>query len=94
MADDYGASFQADRVQIIRGTIRDDFTIDGTAFLMAPHAAFSQPQKAATLTVLVEFDDAGGISLREDRQPGVQGPRCHDPSVYCLAPLLLRPQDP
>jgi hypothetical protein len=93
-ADDHDASFQADAVQTIRGTIRDDFTIDGTAVLMAPHVAFYQPQKAAMLTFLVEIDDAGGISLREDRQPGVQGPRCYDPSLYCVAPLLLRPQDP
>jgi hypothetical protein len=92
--DDYEESFQADAVQTIRGTIRDDFTIDGTAVLMAPHVSYFQPQKAAALTVLVEFDDAGEISLREDRQPGVQGPRCHDPSLYCVAPLLLRPQDP
>jgi hypothetical protein len=94
IADDYDASFQADAVQTIRGTIRDDFTIDGTAVLMGPHVGFFQPARAATLTILVEFDDAGGISLREDRLPGVQGPRCYDPSLYCVAPLLLRLQGP
>jgi hypothetical protein len=38
----------------------------------------------------VEFDDAGQIRLREDREAGVQGPRCPDPAGYCPPPLVLQ----
>jgi hypothetical protein len=84
---------RADTVQVIRGRVRDDFTIDGTAVLLGPHQSFTNPPYFSDLTLLIETDDAGAITLREDRDPGVQGPRCPDPQGYCLAPLVLRRQD-
>jgi hypothetical protein len=95
-ADDLGeegaASF-ASAVQSVRGTIRNDFTIDGVAVLLAPHRAFVPSPRYAEVTLRIVVDDTGGLTLQEDREPGVVGPRCVDPSIYCLEPLLLRPED-
>ena len=37
-------------------------------------------------------DESGQISLLEDRDPRVPGPRCVDPANACLRPLVLRPE--
>jgi hypothetical protein len=92
LGEEGSASF-ADAVQSVRGTIRNDFTIDSDAVLLAPHQAFIPTPRFAGVTLRIDFDDAGLITLREDRSAGVVGPRCVDPSIYCLAPLLLRPED-
>jgi hypothetical protein len=92
LAEEGAASF-ADAVQSVRGTIRNDFTIDGVAVLLAPHRAFVPSPRYAEVTLRIVVDDTGEITLEEDREPGVVGPRCVDPSIYCLEPLLLRPED-
>jgi hypothetical protein len=43
--------------------------------------------------MFVEFDEAGGIVLREDREPGLTGVRCPDAGGYCPAPLVLQRAD-
>jgi hypothetical protein len=84
-------SFVADAVQVYRGTIRSDFTIDGTSVLLGEHNMFHEPQRSAEVTFLIVFDEEGQITLREDREPSVVGPRCLDPAIYCIAPVVLHP---
>jgi hypothetical protein len=95
IADDYdygedASATLADAVQSVRGTIGNDFTIAGTAVLLAPHDCVCLPQRFADVTFDIVVDDAGGITLEENREEGVAGPRCLDPSSQCLAPLVLR----
>jgi hypothetical protein len=85
---------RSDMVQALRGNVRPDFSIDGSIALLGPTAPFTADRPLdAEVRILIVFDDAGGITLREDRERGVLGPRCPDPSNYCLAPLLLRPKE-
>jgi hypothetical protein len=90
---------RVDSVQAMRGTVRDDFTVDGTIVLLGPHPPFASPPYSSDVRLLIDFDQGEEappgdreIMLRELREPGVQGPRCPDPVVYCPAPLLLRRQ--
>ncbi|MEK6191445.1 MAG: hypothetical protein AABM41_03860 [Chloroflexota bacterium] len=82
---------RADSVQALQGRLGTDFVIDGTIVLLGPYPDFAVPQSFAEVRLLIEFDEAGEITLREDRVPGLQGPRCPDPVGYCPPPLLLRP---
>jgi hypothetical protein len=88
-----GIGGTADQVQAFRGTIRDDFSIEAEMVLLGPHPAFENPIREAEVRILISIDEDGGITLLEDREPGVTGPRCLH-SSFCPAPLLLRPQDP
>ena len=81
----------AESVQVLQGRVGNDFVIDGTIVLLGPQSSFQVPQYFAEVRLLIEFDSEGEITLREDRVPGVQGPRCPDPVGYCPLPLLLRP---
>jgi hypothetical protein len=90
---DYGESVSATlahAVQTVRGTIGTDFTVAGTAVLLAPHDCVCLAPRVAEVTFDIVIDDAGGIRLEEDREAGVAGPRCVDPSSYCPPPLVLR----
>ena len=78
-------------VQGMQGRVGNGFVIDSTIVLLYPHPSFGVPQNVAEVQLLIEFDPAGEITLREDRVPGVQGPRCPEPLFLCPAPLLLRP---
>jgi hypothetical protein len=88
-----------DSVQTMRGTVRDDFTVDGIVVLLGPHPDFASPPYQSTIRLFIDIGQGGEstpgdpeITLREDREPGVQGPRCPDPVGYCPAPLVLRRQ--
>jgi hypothetical protein len=80
-------------VQTMRGTIRNDQTIDSTVALLGPHPETAPDQPFAEVRWIIEVAEDGSVALREDREPGVLGPRCPDPSNYCPPPLVLRPQD-
>jgi len=80
-----------DFVQGLQGRVGNDFVIDGTIVLLGPLSSFALPQFFAEVRIIIDFDDDGQVILREDRTPGVQGPRCPDPISFCPAPLLLRP---
>ncbi|HUG94588.1 MAG TPA: hypothetical protein VMK30_00420 [Pleomorphomonadaceae bacterium] len=82
---------RGESVQVLQGRVGNNFVIDGTIVLLGPHPTFHLPQYLAEVRLLIEFNSAGDITLREDRTPGVQGPRCPDPSNFCASPLLLRP---
>ena len=84
-----------DDVQTLSGRIGSDFVITGEILWLAPIPvnAPSSPGRHATLRMLIEFDDAGEIFLREDREPGVRGPHCPDPVSFCPPPLLLQLAD-
>jgi hypothetical protein len=76
-----------DSVQSLSGVLGPDFVITGEiVWLGAPGA----PPPYSPLRMFVEFDDAGEILLREDREPGTTGPRCPDPAGFCPAPLVLQ----
>jgi hypothetical protein len=90
---------RVDSVQTMRGTVRDDFTVDGTVVLLGRHHPFLSPSYSSDVRLLIDIDEGGEatpgdpeITLREDREPGVQGPRCPDPVAFCPAPLVLRRQ--
>jgi hypothetical protein len=79
-------------VQVLQGRVGTDFVIDGTVVLLGPGSpSLTVPQFIAEVRIIIDFDDDGQIMLREDRVPGVQGPRCPNPLGYCPLPLLLRP---
>jgi hypothetical protein len=84
-----------DDVQSLNGRIGSDFVITGDIVWLAPRpiGAPGNPARYAPLRMLIEFDDAGEFVLREDRQPGVVGPRCPAPGGYCPDPLVLVPAD-
>jgi hypothetical protein len=88
-----GFTAEAASVQTMQGTINNDFTIDSTVVLLGLHPEFVTPDLFAEVHWRIEFDDAGSVTLVEDREPGVAGPRCPDPVGYCPAPLVLRPRD-
>jgi hypothetical protein len=91
--DDYSEDeflARAESVQVLQGRMGNDFVINSTIVLLGPHPAFAVLQLLEEVRLLIEFDSAGEITLREDRTPGIQGPRCPDPVGYCPAPLVLR----
>jgi hypothetical protein len=92
-SEDVAMGATADQVQAFRGTIRDDFSIEAEMVLLGPHQGVQTLIREAEVRILISIDENGGITLLEDREPGVTGPRCPS-SNYCPAPLLLRPQDP
>ncbi len=79
-------------IQTFAGTIGSDYTIEGEILLLGPQGdGFGSGNPIyAPIRFLIEFDDAGEVTLHEDREPGAEGPRCLDPSIFCLSPLLLR----
>jgi len=88
--DDYtegGPGDQPDSVQGLQGRMGDDFVIDSTIVFLGPDAVLLYP---AEVRIIIDFDDDGQIILREDREPGVEGPRCPDAANYCPPPLVLR----
>lgn len=78
-------------VQGLQGRVGNDFVIDSTIVHLGPHPALALPQYLAEVRLLIEFDASGEITLREDRIPGVEGPRCPLSFNLCPAPLVLRP---
>ncbi len=84
-----------DHVQSLAGLLGTDFVITGEIIWLGafPTEAQAAPSRYSPLRMFVEFDDAGEIFLREDREPGVTGLRCPDPSGFCPAPLVLKPVD-
>jgi len=91
--DDYTEdefSARADSVQGLQGRVGNDFVIDSTIVLLGPYPTWAVLQLLAEVRLLIEFDADGQIILREDRVPGVEGPRCPDAVSYCPEPLVLR----
>jgi hypothetical protein len=76
-------------IQTLRGHIGSDFAIDGEIVLLGPEVNFLRPPIFAPVQFLIEFGDAGQVILRENREPGVPGPRCVEPTMSCLRPLVL-----
>jgi len=79
-------------IQSLSGRIGPDFVITGEIIWLEP-APFTDYTAWAPLRMLIDFGEAGQISLREDREPGVTGLHCPDPTGYCPAPLVLLPVD-
>lgn len=85
------ADRRPDDVQNLTGTLRQDFTIASEVVWLGTHPAYATPQYYAEVDLIIEPDADGVITLREDREPGVEGPHCPQPLAFCPAPLLLRP---
>ena len=85
-----------DHVQSLSGRMGSDYVITGEILSLAPlpPSAPGEPSPYSPLRMFIEFDDSGEILLREDREPGVSGPRCPDPGGYCPAPLVLQLSEP
>jgi hypothetical protein len=77
-------------VQGLQGRVGNDFVIDSTIVLLGPRPTLAIVQTLAEVRIIIDFDPAGEITLREDRILGVQGPRCPEPQTLCPQPLLLR----
>jgi hypothetical protein len=77
-------------VQHLTGRIRTDFVIEGEIVLVGPNVDFLNSSIFSPVEIIIDFDDAGQISLREDREHGVEGPRCPSPANYCPRPVILR----
>ncbi len=89
--DDYAEGvfafeYSPDAVQGLQGRMGDDFVIDSTIVFLGPCPC--GVQYLAEARIIIDFDDDGQIILREDREPGAEGPRC--PVFYCPDPLVLR----
>lgn len=82
-----------DDVQNLTGTLRRNFTIASEIVWLGTHPGHATVQYYAEVDLIIEPDADGVITLREDREPGVEGPRCPEPVAFCPAPLLLRPAD-
>lgn len=87
------ADRRPDDVQNLTGTLRQDFTIASEVVWLGTHPGYATPQYYAEVDLIIEPDADGVITLREDRERGVQGPHCPQPQAFCPAPLLLRPAD-
>jgi hypothetical protein len=80
-------------VQILSGSIQTDFVIEGEIVLVGPRGlGFGPVPIHAPVRLLITFDESGAVGMREDREYGVQGPRCVAPFGWCLQPLVLRPR--
>jgi hypothetical protein len=82
-------------LQALRGDVDSSFVIRAE---MAEVAHMDEFELAAwptwtTVSLLIEFDDAGQAVLREDRVAGVEGPLCPDRVLHCLAPIVLTRAD-
>ncbi|HJT63462.1 MAG TPA: hypothetical protein VJ839_01680 [Candidatus Limnocylindria bacterium] len=88
---EFGA--RPDHVQSLSGRIGLDFVITGEILNLGalPPGQPGSLSPFSPLRMIIEFDDAGEITLHEDREPMVRGPRCPDPVGYCPDPLVLRP---
>ena len=84
-----------DQVQSFNGHVGSDLVITGEILWLGPLpiAAPGNPSRYSPLRMIIDVDDAGQILLREDREPGVSGPRCPAPGGYCPDPLVLQPVD-
>jgi hypothetical protein len=88
----YEEANDSGNIQTFRGQIGNDFVIDGEMVLMGPDVNFLRPPIYAPVRFLIDFDGGGQVSLLEDRELGVPGPRCVEPTTACLRPLVLRPE--
>jgi hypothetical protein len=86
-----GALSPPDQVQSLTGQISSDFTITGDLVWLGPLPpnAPGVPLRYAPLRMLIEFDNAGQILLRDTREAGVRGPHCPEPQGFCPDPLVL-----
>jgi hypothetical protein len=77
---------------VLFGSLATDSSISGdlvTILRDRPVGGFSDQQTYAAVKLLVQFDEDGQITIREDRDPGVSGPRCTHPPSACPNPVEL-----
>jgi hypothetical protein len=81
----------AGRLQTLRGTIGRDYVVEGEIVQVAmSEFAIGDERPYSPLRLLIDFDEDGTVVLREDREPSAEGPRCPDPTLFCLPVLVLR----
>lgn len=74
----------------VTGRISASFAILMKVAILEYPEGVAQMYELSEMTMLIEWDDAGRIRLREDREPGEQAERC-PPDFSCTAPLVLIP---
>jgi hypothetical protein len=91
---DGGFPVRPHEIQSLDGRIGSNFVITGEIIWLGPGEVGAPPlPSSAPLRMHIEFGEAGQITLREDREPGVTGLHCPDPSGYCPDPLVLIPDE-
>jgi hypothetical protein len=85
----YEETREPSSLQILRGHFGTDFTIAGEIVLLGPEAVALPPPIWAEVRFDIEVDENGEVRLREDRERGVPGPRCVEPTFACYPPLVL-----
>ena len=95
MVDDYtddGPSANAFEVQAFNGLVSIDFFITGEIVALGPsRVAATGHARYSPLSMEIHVEE-GAVTLREDRDPTAQGPRCPDPAFFCPPPLVLHPR--
>lgn len=75
------------------GRISSDFRVTGdlvTIFRWVDPFTYGEQPRLAPVRLVIDFEDGSGrMLLREDREPGVQGPRCPNPVMWCPDPTEL-----
>ncbi|MGH2488984.1 MAG: hypothetical protein ACRDFR_05150, partial [Candidatus Limnocylindria bacterium] len=72
------------------GRLAPDFSISGDLVALLRWVdpfTYGELEPLVPVRLLVEFDSDGRVVLTEDREPGVEGPRCPNPVMWCPAPL-------
>jgi hypothetical protein len=83
---------EASQLGLFYGTLGSDMVVDGTLVVIYRwNDPFTYGNQApGPLPMRLRLDFSGdGLRLLEDRQPGVQGPRCPNRDMWCPAPTVL-----
>jgi hypothetical protein len=78
-----------------QGAIGNDFVVDGELILVRLGNPVT-PSVVAPVRLIIGFGPDGQISLTEDRDPAILGPRCYriaDGTSDCPDPVILYPVD-
>lgn len=92
MNDDFLSGDAGGSLANVGGRIGSDFAIPMTVAILDYPEGVAQMRALSQMTMLIEWDDAGRIRLREDREPGELAERCPPEFLdACPAPLVLLP---
>lgn len=83
---------EASQLALFYGILGSDLIVDGTMVVIMrwndPFTYGNQAPGPFPIRLRLDFGD-DGVQLVEDREPGVEGPRCPNPVMWCPAPTVL-----
>lgn len=83
---------EASQLALFYGVLGSDLIVDGTlVVIMRWNEQFTYGTQApgpVPMRLRLDFRD-DGLYLVEDREPGIQGPRCPNPVMWCPTPTVL-----